>query len=93
WFAILLICLVGVALHITSKRVVYMRIYQVFIVGLMALTYGAYFGQRLRHQSFRVRVMVGLLIVVMLAGASDRGYLNIRQRVDLQHMPFGPVER
>ncbi|MFZ1599269.1 MAG: hypothetical protein WBE17_14765 [Anaerolineae bacterium] len=92
WFAILLICLVGVALHITSKRVVYMRIYQVFIVGLMALTYGGLLWAALAlHQSFQVRVMVGLLIVVMLAGLAIGGYLNIRQRVDLQHMPFGPV--
>jgi len=92
WLVILLICLVGVALHITSKRVVYMRMYQVIIVGLMALTYGGLLWAALvLHQSFQVRVVVGLLIVVMLAGMAIGGYLNLKQRVDLEHMPFGPV--
>jgi len=92
WLLGLLIPLSGLILQVVSRRVIYVRAYQLFIFGLITLVYGTLLWAVVTlDRSYDFKLFASLVIAVMLIALVIGAYRISQRRHQRTQMPYGPV--
>lgn len=92
WLAVLLVPLSGLVLQFATRRVVYIRAYQLTAVGLVALVYGSLLWAVFTYdQPYKFKLFAGLVMGAMLVALGVGAYRVNQKRPYLAEMPYGPV--
>lgn len=92
WLFGLSIPLTGFILQIASRRVVYIRGYQVVVMGLMALVHGSAFWTVVSHNQLGgLKLLAGMITGILLLVLGIGVYRTNWKRSYFAEMPYGPV--
>ncbi len=92
WLSVLLIPLAGLVLQITSRRVIYIRAYQVFSYSLLGLVHGSLLWTILTsEQPHQFSLLAGLVNAIVLITLTIGSYQISQKRHQRLQMPYGPV--
>lgn len=92
WFVPLLLLALAIALQLTTKRVVYIRLFQSMLMVIVSLIYGISFLVLIaNHQSYNFKWLTASLMTIMIILIYYASYRANAGRKYLHDLPHGPV--